>query len=93
MLQRPRELRGAGIVLAGAALAVGCRRLPEVDRRGFLRGAAQGLALLALAPAAGYTSLARLDTTNKLDAFAHADEMLADLSRPSLHGASQPTQL
>ncbi len=75
------EIRDAGTWLAAAALAVGCRRLPAVDRRAFLRGTAQGVALLALAPAAGFTSLARLDTTHKLDAFAHADDTLAELKR------------
>jgi endonuclease/exonuclease/phosphatase (EEP) superfamily protein YafD len=80
MLERQHDqLRDGATWLAGAALAVGACHLPPVDRRAFLRGAAQGLALVALAPAAGYTSLARLDGAHKLDAFDQAEETLAQL--------------
>ena len=82
MLARQQDQwRDAGSWLAGAALAVGSRRLPDIDRRVFLRGAAQGLTLLALAPAAGYTSLAGLDAPHKLDAFDRARTVLAELER------------
>jgi endonuclease/exonuclease/phosphatase family metal-dependent hydrolase len=80
MLHRQRqEFRDGGTWLAAAALAVGSCRLPPVDRRSFLRGVAQALALVTMAPAAGYTSLARLDGAHKLDAFDQAEGTLAQL--------------
>ena len=80
MLEREHDqLRDGGTWLAGAVLAVGCCQLPPVDRRSVLRGSALALALIALAPAAGYTSLARVDGAHKLDAFAEAEQTLAQI--------------
>jgi hypothetical protein len=69
----------AGAWAAAAALAAGLRRAPPVDRRSFLRGSANLLALASLGPAFGYTTLARLDSEHKRDAFDDARAVLARL--------------
>lgn len=64
-----------------AALACGARRIPAIDRRRFLRGSANLGALLALAPALTYGTLARLDSDQKRGAFDDAHAVLAQLER------------
>ena len=73
------HLRYAGNWIAGAVLAANLQRDPIVDRRRFLRGGVGALALAALAPAAGYTTLARFDSDSKRDAFDDARDVLAQL--------------
>jgi endonuclease/exonuclease/phosphatase family metal-dependent hydrolase len=73
------HLRYATAWVAGAVVAANLRRDPVVDRRRFLRGAAGFLAFASLAPAAGYTTLARVDSESKRDAFDDAREVLARL--------------
>jgi endonuclease/exonuclease/phosphatase family metal-dependent hydrolase len=73
------HLRYAGHWVAGAVLAANLQRDPIVDRRRFLRGAVGALALASLAPAAGYTTLARFDSDSKREAFDDAHSVLARL--------------
>jgi endonuclease/exonuclease/phosphatase family metal-dependent hydrolase len=81
------HLRYAGSWVAGAALAAGMRRLPALDRRSFLRGAATAFAGISLAPAFGYTTLARVDSGQKRDAFDDAQAVLAQLESEPLGAA------
>ena len=77
------HLRYAAFWAMGATVAAGLRRHPSLDRRSFLRGSAGALALLSLAPAFGYTTLARVDAGQKRDAFDDAHAVLGRLeSRP-----------
>ncbi|MBY0401307.1 endonuclease/exonuclease/phosphatase family protein [Myxococcota bacterium] len=73
------HFRWAGGFLLAAVAAAGLRRLPAVDRRSFLRGAVEGTALLALAPALGFGTLARFDSDEKRDVFIDARSFLAEL--------------
>ena len=77
------HLRYAAFWAMGATVAAGLRRHPSLDRRSFLRGSAGALALISLAPAFGYTTLARVDAGQKRDAFDDAHAVLGRLeSRP-----------
>jgi endonuclease/exonuclease/phosphatase family metal-dependent hydrolase len=73
------HFRSAGGWITGALLAAGLRRHPSIDRRRFLQGSANVVAFLALVPAVGYGTLARLDSDDKRDAFDDANEILARL--------------
>ena len=73
------HLNYAGTWVAGAALAAGLRRHPALDRRSFLKGSASMLAMGALAPAFGYTTLAHVDSDSKRDAFDGARAVLAQI--------------
>jgi len=73
------HFRWAGGFLLAAIGAAGLRRHPAVDRRAFLRGAVQGAALAALAPALGFGTLARFDSDDKRDVFTDARAFLAEL--------------
>jgi endonuclease/exonuclease/phosphatase family metal-dependent hydrolase len=77
------HMRYAGSWVAAAVLAASLRRTPALDRRHFLRGAASVLALASLAPAIGYTTLARVDSDSKRDAFDGAQQVLAALEATS----------
>ncbi|MEE8165411.1 MAG: endonuclease/exonuclease/phosphatase family protein [Myxococcota bacterium] len=77
------HLRYAGSWIAGAVLAASLRRTPALNRRQFLRGAASFIAFAALAPAIGYTTLARVDSDSKRDAFDGAQQILAALEATS----------
>jgi len=77
------HLRYAGSWIAGAVLAASLRRTPALDRRQFLRRAAGVVALASLAPAIGYTTLARVDSDSKRDAFDDAQQILAALEATS----------
>lgn len=79
-----RHFRWAGGWVFAALGAALVRRHPAVDRRAFLRSAAQGTALLALAPALGFGTLARFDSDQKRDVFSDARAFLAELeARPA----------
>jgi len=83
-LRRERlHLSHAGTWVAGAALAMGVKGHPVIQRRAFLRGSVGAFALGALAPAFGYTTLARFDSAHKHDAFDDAQEVLAHLESSS----------
>jgi endonuclease/exonuclease/phosphatase family metal-dependent hydrolase len=73
------HFRSASGWALGAALAVGLRRHPAIQRRRFLRTSSAALALFALTPAIGYGALARVDSDNKRDAFDDANEILVQL--------------
>ncbi len=73
----------AGAWVGTAALAAGLRRRSPIDRRRFLRGTAGLIAGLSLAPAFGYTTLARLDSDYKREAFDQAQAVLSDLHSAS----------
>jgi endonuclease/exonuclease/phosphatase family metal-dependent hydrolase len=78
------HFRSAGGWAMGAVLAAGLRRHPFLDRRRFLQSSAAVLAVLALTPAIGYGTLARVDSDNKRDAFDDAHHILAQLeARPN----------
>jgi len=78
--RREREhFRWSGGFVLAAAAAAGLRRHPVVDRRAFLRTAAQAGTLLALAPALGFGTLARFDSDEKRDIFADARDFLREL--------------
>jgi endonuclease/exonuclease/phosphatase family metal-dependent hydrolase len=74
-----QHFRWAGVFVVASAVAAGMRRHPAVDRRTFLRGAAQGAAVAALAPAFAFGTLARLDSDQKRDVFSDARAFLSDL--------------
>jgi hypothetical protein len=69
--------------VVGAALAAAVRRHPRIDRRRFLRGMAGATATIALAPALGFTTLARLDSDHKREAFDEARQILTKLRASS----------
>lgn len=71
------ELAG-GFALAAAA-AAGLRRHPSVDRRAFLRGGMEAVAVVALAPALGFGTLARVDSDRKRAIFDDARAFLSQL--------------
>ena len=73
------HFRWSGGFLAAALAAAMVARHPAVDRRAFLRGAVQGTAMLALVPAVGFGTLARLDSDRKRDVFSDARAFLAAL--------------
>lgn len=73
------HFRSAGGWALAAAVAAGVRRHPALDRRRFLRSTASTLALVAVTPAIGYGTLARLDSDIKRDAFDDAHDVLARL--------------
>lgn len=78
--RREREhFRSAGTWALGAVMAAGLRRHPGLDRRRFMRTSIGALAVLALAPAVGYSALARVDSDYKRNAFDDAHEILAQL--------------
>ena len=78
------HFRSAGGWAIGAVLAAGLRRHPALDRRRFLQSSAGVLALLALTPAIGYGTLARIDSDSKRSAFDDAYGILAQLeARPN----------
>jgi endonuclease/exonuclease/phosphatase family metal-dependent hydrolase len=78
------HFKSAGGWTLAALLAAGFRRHPSLNRRAFLRGAASGAALAALAPAVGFGTLARLDSDVKREAFDDAREILAQLESGNL---------
>lgn len=84
-----QHFRWAGGFLLAAIGAAGVGRHPAVDRRAFLRGAVQGTALLSLAPALGFGTLARFDSDDKRGIFNDARAFLAELEtrRPPTHSA------
>jgi len=69
----------AGGWALAAVAAAGIRRIPALDRRGFLRSFASTLAVGALMPTFGYRTLARLDSDYKRAAFNDADDVLVKL--------------
>jgi endonuclease/exonuclease/phosphatase family metal-dependent hydrolase len=71
------HFRSAGGWIAAAALAAGLRRHPALDRRRFLRASSRALAVVALAPAVAYGTLARFDSDQKRNAFEDARDVLA----------------
>ncbi len=73
------HLRYAGGFIAGAAVAAAVQRDPALDRRRFLRRSIGVAAFAALAPAVGFTTLARVDSDVKRDAFDDAQAVLAQL--------------
>lgn len=73
------HFKSAGGWTLAALLAAGFRRHPSLNRRAFLRGAASGAALAALAPAVGFGTLARIDSDVKREAFDDARGILARL--------------
>jgi endonuclease/exonuclease/phosphatase family metal-dependent hydrolase len=73
------HFRSAGGWALAAAVAAGVRRHPALDRRRFLRTTASTLAVVALTPAIGYGTLARIDSDIKRDAFDDAHDVLAKL--------------
>jgi endonuclease/exonuclease/phosphatase family metal-dependent hydrolase len=78
--RREREhFRWAGGFLLAALASAGLRRHPAVDRRAFLRGAAQAATVLAVVPAIGFGALARVDSDEKRDVFADARALLGEL--------------
>lgn len=77
------HLTQAGAWVVGAALAAAVRRHPRLDRRRFLRGIAGATATISLAPALGFTTLARLDSGQKRQAFDEARQVLAKLQAAS----------
>jgi len=77
------HLTQAGAWVVGAALAAALRRHPRVDRRRFLRGVAGTTALISLGPALGFTTLARLDSDQKREAFDEARQVLTRLRASS----------
>lgn len=78
--RREREhFRWAGGFVLAALASAGLRRHPAIDRRAFLRGAAQAVTALAVAPAIGFGALARVDSDVKRDAFADARAYLSEL--------------
>ena len=77
------HLRFAGSWVGAAVLAASLQRDPLLDRRGLLRGLAGAAAFVALAPAIGYTALARVDSDQKRDAFRDAQDVLALLQADS----------
>lgn len=77
------HLTQAGAWVVGAALAASVRRHPRIDRRRFLRGIAGATATISLAPALGFTTLARLDSDHKREAFAEARQVLTKLRASS----------
>jgi hypothetical protein len=77
------HLRVAGSWLGAAVLAASLQREPILDRRGLLRAFAGVAAFASLAPAIGYTALARVDSDQKRDAFQDAQEILALLEAAS----------
>jgi endonuclease/exonuclease/phosphatase family metal-dependent hydrolase len=77
------HFRYAGGWIASAVLAASLRRSSALDRRHFLRTAASVIAFGSLAPAIGYTTLARFDSDSKRDAFDGAQQILAALEATS----------
>ena len=78
--RREREhFRWAGGFVLAALASAGLRRVPAVDRRAFLRGAAQAATVLAVVPAIGFGALARVDSDQKRDVFADARAYLHEL--------------
>jgi len=75
-----QHFRFAGGFVMAAIAAAGLRRHPAVDRRAFLRGTAQAATLLALAPALGFGTLARIDSDQKRDVFVEARAFLNELA-------------
>lgn len=73
------HFRSAGGWAIAAVLAAGLRRHPVVARRRFLRRSVGLIAILALTPAVGYGTLARVDSDYKRDAFDDAHAILAQL--------------
>jgi endonuclease/exonuclease/phosphatase family metal-dependent hydrolase len=73
------HLRYATGWVAAAVVAANLRHDPVVDRRRFLKGAIGALGFASLAPAVGYTTLARVDSDSKRDAFDDAQAVLARL--------------
>lgn len=70
--------------VAGAALAASLRKDPWLTRRRFLKSMTGVVAFASLAPAAGYGTLARVDSDSKRGAFDDARAVLAQLERASL---------
>ena len=70
--------------VAGAALAASLRKDPWLTRRRFLKSMTGVVAFASLAPAAGYGTLARVDSDSKRGAFDDAREVLARLELASL---------
>jgi len=77
------HLRYAGSWIAGAVIAANIQRDPMLNRRRFLRSFVGAVGIAALAPAAGYTTLARFDSDSKRDAFNGASAVLAQLEAAS----------
>jgi len=77
------HLRYAGGWIAGAVIAANLQRDPMLNRRRFLRNFVGAVGIAALAPAAGYTTLARFDSDSKRDAFNGASAVLAQLEAAS----------
>ena len=73
------HFRWAGGFVLAALAAAGVRRHTAVDRRAFLRGAAQAATVLAVVPALGFGALARFDSDDKRDIFADAHTFLGEL--------------
>lgn len=67
----------AGSWIAGAVVAASLARDPVLNRRRFLKRAAGILSFASLGPAIGYTTLARVDSDSKRDAFDDAQNVLA----------------
>jgi sphingomyelin phosphodiesterase 2 len=83
-LARRRDGRvwaGAGLGCAAVA-AAGTRGVPSLSRRGLLRSAVRGAALLALAPTAGFSMLSELTVPTELAAFDELSRYLAGLIPP-----------
>lgn len=76
-----QHFTSAAIWAGAAAFACGARRIPAIDRRGLLRGAANAAAAFAVGPAVVFGSLARLDSDEKREAFDDAYAVLAALER------------
>jgi len=77
------HLTQAGAWVAAAALAATVRRHPRIDRRRLLRGIVGATATISLVPAVGFTTLARIDSDQKREAFAEARQVLARLQASS----------
>jgi endonuclease/exonuclease/phosphatase family metal-dependent hydrolase len=79
------HFRWAGGFVLAAVTAAGLRRHPAVDRRSFLRGAAQAATVLAVVPALGFGALARIDSDQKRDVFDDARAFLVQLEAKRAH--------
>lgn len=71
--------------VAAATLAASCQKDPLLGRRRFLKSLTGALAFASLAPAAGYTTLARVDSDIKRGAFDDAQNVLAQIESRNEH--------
>jgi len=82
------QIRSAGSWLLGAAALLVARQDQRVTRRDMLRRGLGALAVAAMAPAIGWTAVARIDAPAKLSAFDAATDLLDGIQRAPVVAAT-----